>query len=158
MVFPGPDRTRVNVLPVQPPDELPTAISGRSCARIFPSSPLSARDTDRPRLLIGIGIVIASIAAESGILQRMGLVAAPCLISELQEPAMVPVMTMFVDVTAGKARFAGLYRKGKNGREELVPSPAMGTFPVVPGESILLVHLPTAVLLMGPVVGGCTCS
>lgn len=106
-------------------------------------------------VLVSIGIVVASIAAESGLLQRMGSVAAPlCRVSGLSEPAMVSVMTMFVNATAGKAMFAGLYRKGEIGREEVIPSLVMGTFPVVLGESILRVHLPTAVLLMGPVVGG----
>jgi hypothetical protein len=106
-------------------------------------------------ILVSIGIVIASIAVESGILRKLGTFAAPlCRLSGLSQGSMICLMGMFVNPTAGKAMVAELYRKNEVERQEVIPVVIMSTFPVVLGESLFRVQLPTAVLLMGPLVGG----
>lgn len=106
-------------------------------------------------VLVSIGIVIASIAVESGILRKLGTFAAPlCRLSGLSQGSMICLMGMFVNPTAGKAMVAELYRKNEVERQEVIPVVIMSTFPVVLGESLFRVQLPTAVLLMGPLVGG----
>jgi hypothetical protein len=52
---------------------------------------------------------------------------------------------------------AGLYNDGRVEKEEIIPTLVMSTFPVVLGESLFRVHLPAAIVLLGPVLGGCTC-
>ncbi|MCE5297480.1 MAG: hypothetical protein MUE45_05175 [Methanoregulaceae archaeon] len=49
--------------------------------------------------------------------------------------------------------YAGLYDDKKVGKEEISPTLMMSTFPIVLGESLFRVHLPAAIVLLGPVIG-----
>ncbi|MDH7593866.1 MAG: nucleoside recognition domain-containing protein [Methanomicrobiales archaeon] len=106
-------------------------------------------------VLVSAGIIIASIAVETGVLKRLGIFMAPLSrLSGLSHSSMLCLMGMFVNPTAGKAMVSEMYRKEEVEREEVIPLIVMSTFPVVLGELLFRVQLPTAVLLMGPVVGG----
>lgn len=108
----------------------------------------------RATLLITIGILIASIITETGIFSRLGFLSRPISrVSALSEPCSVVLLTMVANATAGKAMLAQFLNEGKVRQEEVVPTLLMGTFPTVLGESLFRVHLPTAVVLLGPVVG-----
>lgn len=106
-------------------------------------------------VLLTIGIVLASILVETGIFSRISRLTRPlCRISGLTEPATTSILAIFINPTAGKAMLAGLYNDGRVKREEIIPTLVMSTFPVVLGESLFRVHLPAAIVLLGPLVGG----
>ena len=106
-------------------------------------------------ILLTIGIIIASILVETGIFSRISRLTRPlCRVSGLSEPATTSILAIFINPTAGKAMLAGLYNDGKVEKEEIIPTLVMSTFPVVLGESLFRVHLPAAIVLLGPVVGG----
>lgn len=106
-------------------------------------------------ILLSIGILIASILVETGIFSRFSRLTRPlCRISGLSEPATTSILAIFINPTAGKAMLAGLYNDGKVEKEEIIPTLVMSTFPVVLGESLFRVHLPAAIVLLGPLVGG----
>jgi len=106
-------------------------------------------------ILLTAGIILASILVETGVFGRLTRLTRPlCRISGLSEPATTSILAIFINPTAGKAMFAGLYNDGKVEKEEIIPALVMSTFPVVLGESLFRVHLPAAIVLLGPVVGG----
>ncbi|QSZ68449.1 nucleoside recognition protein [Methanofollis aquaemaris] len=108
----------------------------------------------RATVLITIGILIASIITETGIFSRLGFLSRPISrLSALSEPCSFVLLTMVANATAGKSMLAQFFREGKVRKEEVVPTLLMGTFPTVLGESLFRVQLPTAVVLLGPVVG-----
>ncbi|QYZ80461.1 nucleoside recognition protein [Methanofollis formosanus] len=108
----------------------------------------------RATVLITIGVLIASIIIETGIFSRLGFLSRPISrVSALSEPCSFVLLTMVANATAGKSMLAQFFREGKVRKEEVVPTLLMGTFPTVLGESLFRVHLPTAVVLLGPVVG-----
>jgi len=106
-------------------------------------------------ILLTIGIILASILVETGIFSRLSRLTRPlCRISGLSESATTSILAIFINPTAGKAMLAGLYNDGTVEREEIIPTLVMSTFPVVLGESLFRVHLPAAIVLLGPLVGG----
>ena len=109
----------------------------------------------RAVLLVTPGIVIANILAETGIFSRFSSLTAPfCRLSGLSEASVLSIIAMAVNATAGKSMLAGYYQNGDLREEEVIPALIMGAFPVVLGESLFRVHLPVALVLLGPVVGG----
>ncbi|NYT20329.1 MAG: nucleoside recognition protein [Methanomicrobiales archaeon] len=106
-------------------------------------------------LLLSLGIIIASILVETGIFSYLSRLTRPlCRISGLSEPSATAILAIFINPTAGKALYAGLYDDNRVGKEEIIPTLVMSTFPVVLGESLFRVHLPAAIVLLGPVIGG----
>jgi hypothetical protein len=106
-------------------------------------------------LLLSLGIILASVLVETGIFSRLSRLTRPlCRISGLSEPSATAILAIFLNPTAGKALYAGLYYDKKVGKEEVIPTLVMSTFPVVLGESLFRVHLPAAIVLLGPVIGG----
>ena len=106
-------------------------------------------------LLLSLGIILASVLVETGIFSRLSRLTRPlCRISGLSEPSATAILAIFLNPTAGKALYAGLYDDNKVGKEEIIPTLVMSTFPVVLGESLFRVHLPAAIVLLGPVIGG----
>lgn len=105
-------------------------------------------------VLITVGLILASVIAETGIFTRLSRLTTPLSrISGLSHGGVVSLLTMAVSATAGKAMLAGMYRDGTIQKEEVIPTLIMGTFPVVLGESLLRVQLPAALVLLGPVLG-----
>jgi hypothetical protein len=106
-------------------------------------------------LLLSVGIILASILVETGMFSRLSRLTRPlCRVSGLSEPSATAILAIFLNPTAGKALYAGLYDDNKVGKEEVIPTLVMSTFPVVLGESLFRVHLPAAIVLLGPVIGG----
>lgn len=106
-------------------------------------------------ILLTLGIILASMLVETGIFSRLTRLTRPlCRISGLSESATTSILAIFINPTAGKAMLAGLYNDGRVEKEEIIPTLVMSTFPVVLGESLFRVHLPAAIVLLGPVVGG----
>lgn len=106
-------------------------------------------------LLLSLGIILASILVETGIFSRLSRITRPlCRVSGLSEPSATAIIAIFINPTAGKALYAGLFSDNRVGREEIIPTLVMSTFPVVLGESLFRVHLPAAIILLGPVIGG----
>ncbi|MCG7855076.1 MAG: nucleoside recognition protein [Methanoregulaceae archaeon] len=106
-------------------------------------------------LLLSLGIILANVLVETGIFSRLSRLTRPlCRISGLSEPSATAILAIFLNPTAGKALYAGLYDDNKVGKEEIIPTLVMSTFPVVLGESLFRVHLPAAIVLLGPVIGG----
>ncbi len=106
-------------------------------------------------LLLSIGIILANMLVETGIFSRLSRLTRPiCRISGLSEPSATAILAIFLNPTAGKALYAGLYNDNRVQKEEIIPTLVMSTFPVVLGESLFRVHLPAAVVLLGPVIGG----
>lgn len=105
--------------------------------------------------LITVGVVIASIITETGIISRLRFLSYPISrLSGLSSRSSLALLAMVADATAGKSMLAAFYHGGTVRREEVVPALLMGTFPTVLGESLFRVHLPTAIVLLGPVIGG----
>jgi len=106
-------------------------------------------------LLVTVGIIVANILAETGIFSRLSSFTGPfCRVSGLSNACVLSIVAMGVNSTAGKSMLAEYYRDGKVAEREVIPVLLMGTFPVVLGESLFRVQLPTALILLGPVVGG----
>lgn len=105
--------------------------------------------------LITLGIVVANVITETGIISRLRFLSYPISrISGISSRSSLALVTMVADATAGKSMLASFYHDGNVGREEVVPTLLMGTFPTVVGESLFRVQLPTAIVLLGPVIGG----
>jgi hypothetical protein len=105
-------------------------------------------------LLLTFGIILANILVETGVFGRLSRLTRPlCRISGLSEASTTAILAIFLNPTAGKALYAGLYHDGKVEKDEIVPTLVMSTFPVVLGESLFRVHLPAAIVLLGPVIG-----
>jgi len=114
-----------------------------------------AQYATRAVCLIIIGIVAVNILARTGIFSRFTKISRPlCRISGLSDGAALSIIAMTVNATAGKSMLAEYHRDGKVDKKEIIPALLMGTFPVVFGESLFRVQLPTAIVLLGPVVGG----
>lgn len=114
-----------------------------------------AQYATRAVCLIIVGIVAVNILARTGIFTRFTKISRPlCRISGLSEGAALSIIAMTVNATAGKSMLAEYHRDGKVEKNEIIPALLMGTFPVVFGESLFRVQLPTAIVLLGPVVGG----
>lgn len=106
-------------------------------------------------LLVIAGIILANILAETGIFSRLSSLTGPlCRFSGLSDACVLSIVAMGVNATAGKSMLAEYYRDGKVTEREVIPVLIMGAFPVVLGESLFRVQLPTALVLLGPVVGG----
>jgi hypothetical protein len=109
----------------------------------------------RAVVLITIGVILANIITETGIISRLRFLSHPISrVSGISSRSSLALVTMVADATAGKSMLAAFYRDGRVGRDEVVPTLLMGTFPTVLGESLFRVQLPTAVVLLGPVIGG----
>ncbi|MDK2973941.1 MAG: hypothetical protein PWP08_312 [Methanofollis sp.] len=105
--------------------------------------------------LITVGIVVANVITETGIISRLKFLSCPISrISGISSRSSLALVTMVADATAGKSMLAEFYHDGSVRREEVVPTLLMGTFPTVLGESLFRVQLPTAIVLLGPVIGG----
>jgi len=105
--------------------------------------------------LITFGIIVANVITETGIISRLRFLSYPISrISGISSRSSLALVTMVADATAGKSMLAEFYHDGSVRREEVVPTLLMGTFPTVVGESLFRVQLPTAVVLLGPVIGG----
>ena len=106
-------------------------------------------------LLVIAGVILANILAETGIFSRLSSFTGPlCRFSGLSDVCVLSIVAMGVNATAGKSMLAEYYRDGKVTEREVIPVLIMGAFPVVLGESLFRVQLPTALVLLGPVVGG----
>jgi len=111
--------------------------------------------TIRAVLLITAGIILVNLISETGIMSKLKIISVPfCRISGLSEEAVVSVLSMVINPTSGKSMLAEYHREGKVGKEEIVPSLIIGTFPAVFGESLFRAQFPTAVVILGPVLGG----
>lgn len=111
--------------------------------------------TIRAVLLISAGIVLVNLISETGIISRLKVISVPfCRISGLSGEAVVSILSMVINPTAGKSMLAEYHREGKVGKEEIVPSLIIGSFPAVFGESLFRAQFPTAVVILGPVLGG----
>jgi hypothetical protein len=105
-------------------------------------------------VLLTVGIILANILVETGIFGRLTLLTRPlCRISGLSQVSTTSILAIFINPTAGKAMYAGLYDDNKVEKEEIIPTIIMSTFPIVLGESLFRVHLPAAIVLLGPVIG-----
>lgn len=108
----------------------------------------------RATFLVAIGVVIASVIAETGIFSRLSRFSRPlCRISGLSEGSVLSIISMFVSATAGKSMLAEFNQKGKVEKKEIIPSLLIGTFSTVVGESLFRVQLPVAIILLGPFIG-----
>jgi hypothetical protein len=108
----------------------------------------------RAVVFITAGVVLANIIVETGLLNRLRTLTRPlCRICGLSEPCALSLLTMVASSTAGKSMLAEYYRKGDLEKKEIIPTLLLGTFPSVLGESLFRVQLPTAIVLLGPVVG-----
>ncbi len=104
--------------------------------------------------LLTLGIILANILVETGIFGRLNRLTRPlCRISGLSQASTTSILAIFINPTAGKAMYAGLYDDKKVEKEEIIPTLVMSTFPIVLGESLFRVHLPAAIVLIGPVIG-----
>ena len=105
--------------------------------------------------LITIGIGFANVITETGVISRLRFLSYPISrVSGISSGSSLALVAMVADATAGKSMLAAFYHEGRVGRDEVVPTLLMGTFPAVLGESLFRVQLPTAVVLLGPVIGG----
>ena len=112
-------------------------------------------DMARAIAFITIGVLLANIVVETGILARFGvLTAGICRISNLSQGSVLSLLTCIMSSTSGKSMLAEFYNRGEVGRTETVLTVVMSTFPVVVGESLFRVHAPIAIGLLGPAVGG----
>ncbi len=108
----------------------------------------------RAVVFITAGVILGNIIAETGVLARLNRISRPIgRLCGLSEPCIISMLTMTVNATAGKSMLAGYVRDGKIDRVEVIPTLLIGTFPSVLGEALFRVQLPTAVVLLGPVVG-----
>ncbi len=104
---------------------------------------------------ITIGVLLANIIVETGILARFGVFTAGiCRISNLSHRSVLSLLTCIMSSTSGKSMLAEFYNRGEVGRTETALTVVMSTFPVVVGESLFRVHAPIAIGLLGPAVGG----
>jgi hypothetical protein len=104
--------------------------------------------------LLTLGIILANIFVETGIFGRLNRFTRPlCRISGLSQASTTSILAIFINPTAGKAMYAGFYDDKKVEKEEIIPTLVMSTFPIVLGESLFRVHLPAAIVLLGPVIG-----
>lgn len=109
----------------------------------------------RTTALIVIGVLLANIIIETGILTRFGVLTARlCRISNLSRGSALSLITCIMSPTSGKSMLAEFYNRGEVGRTETVLTVMMSTFPSVLGESLFRVHAPIAIVLLGATVGG----
>lgn len=105
--------------------------------------------------LITVGVIIANVVLESDAIRKLSPFIRPfCRASNLPKEGAVSLFAAFFNPTAGKATLAGFYHEGKIGDEETILTVVMSTFPSVVGESLFRVHVPIALVLLGPFIGG----
>jgi hypothetical protein len=105
-------------------------------------------------LLITAGVIIANIVLESDSMRKLSPLIRPfCRASNLPKEGAVSLFASFFNPTAGKSTLAGFYHGGKIGDKETILTLVMSTFPVVAGESLFRVHVPIALVLLGPFIG-----
>jgi len=104
--------------------------------------------------LITVGVIIANIVLESDAMQKLSPLIRPfCSASNLPKEGAVSLFASFFNPTAGKSTLAGFYHEGKIGDKETILTVLMSTFPIVVGESLFRVHVPIALVLLGPFIG-----
>lgn len=105
--------------------------------------------------LITVGVIIANVVLESDAMRKLSPLIRPfCRASNLSKEGAVSLFAAFFNPTAGKATLSGFYHEGKIGDEETILTVVMSTFPSVAGESLFRVHVPIALVLLGPFIGG----
>ncbi|MDI6884751.1 MAG: nucleoside recognition domain-containing protein [archaeon] len=108
----------------------------------------------RSVLLITAGVIIANIVLESDSMRKLSPLIRPfCRASNLPKEGAVSLFASFFNPTAGKSTLAGFYHEGKIGDKETILTLVMSTFPIVVGESLFRVHVPIALVLLGPFIG-----
>ena len=108
----------------------------------------------RAVILIVIGVILANILMESGVIERLTPLFLPfCHASRLPKECVISLLTCFFNPTAGKAMLAGFYQSRKVSEREALLTSVMSTFPIVAGESLFRVQAPLAVVLLGPFIG-----
>lgn len=108
----------------------------------------------RAVILIVIGVILANIMMESGVIERLTPLFLPfCHASRLPKECVISLLTCFFNPTAGKAMLAGFYQSRKVSEREALLTSVMSTFPIVAGESLFRVQAPLAVVLLGPFIG-----
>lgn len=105
-------------------------------------------------VLLTLGFILANILVETGIFDRLNRLTWPLYrISGLSPASTISILAIFINPTAGRAMYAGLYENKRVEKEEIIPTFVMSNFPIVLGESLFRVQLPAAVVLLGPVIG-----
>ena len=108
----------------------------------------------RAVILIVVGVILANILMESGVIERLTPLFLPfCHASRLPKECVISLLTCFFNPTAGKAMLAGFYQSQKVSEREALLTSVMSTFPIVAGESLFRVQAPLAVVLLGPFIG-----
>jgi len=108
----------------------------------------------RAVILIVVGVILANILMESGVIERLTPLFLPfCHASRLPKECVISLLTCFFNPTAGKAMLAGFYQSRKVSEREALLTSVMSTFPIVAGESLFRVQAPLAVVLLGPFIG-----
>lgn len=106
-------------------------------------------------ILITAGVILANIVLESNVIKNLSPLIRPlCRASNLPKECVFSLFASFLNPTAGKSTLAGFYHEGKIGDKETILTVVMSTFPIVVGESLFRVHVPIALVLLGPFVGG----
>ena len=105
--------------------------------------------------LITAGVIIANLILESDAMRRLSPFIRPfCRASNLPKEGTIALFAAFFNPTAGKSTLAGFYHEGKISDKETILTLVMSTFPSVAGESLFRVHVPIALVLLGPFIGG----
>lgn len=108
----------------------------------------------RAESLVIVGVIVANIVLESDAMQKLSPLIRPfCRASNLPREGTVALFASFFNPTAGKSTLAGFYHEGKLTDRETILTLVMSTFPIVVGESLFRVHVPIALVLLGPLIG-----
>ncbi|HUV80389.1 MAG TPA: nucleoside recognition domain-containing protein [Candidatus Bathyarchaeia archaeon] len=108
----------------------------------------------RAVLLITAGVIIANIVLESDAMRKLSPLIRPfCSAANLPKEGAVSLFASFFNPTAGKSTLAGFYHEGRINDRETILTVLMSTFPIVVGESLFRVHVPIALVLLGPFIG-----
>jgi len=109
----------------------------------------------RTTILITVGIILANMALETNIPNRLSSLMVPLSkVLNIPKASVFSLMTSFLSPTAGKSMLAGFYKDGEIGERDTIVTVVMSTFPVVFSESLLRAQAPIALILLGPRVGG----
>ncbi|MDY6931160.1 MAG: nucleoside recognition domain-containing protein [Halobacteriota archaeon] len=109
----------------------------------------------RATILITVGIVLANIALETNILNRLSTLVVPLSKTlNLPKASVFSLLTSFLSPTAGKSVLSEFYKDGDVSDREAIVTVVMSTFPVVFSESLLRAQAPIALILLGPRIGG----
>jgi len=106
-------------------------------------------------ILITAGVIIANVVLESNLLRKLSPLIRPfCRASNLPKECVFSLFASFFNPTSGKSTLAGFYHEGKIGDKETILTVVMCTFPIVMGESLLMLQAPIALVLLGAFIGG----